>query len=94
MKHLIINRHTRVVARLVAGWAFMLLGVLGLFLPVLQGILFIVIGIALLSKHVRMFRKLKIGIYRRFPRLRHQVQHAHHWWHHRHERRAAKKATA
>ncbi|HRK95474.1 MAG TPA: PGPGW domain-containing protein [Rhodospirillales bacterium] len=37
------------ILRLVFGWTFIVLGVLGLFLPFLQGILFIVIGLALIA---------------------------------------------
>ncbi len=46
-----------------AGWFFILLGILGLFLPVLQGILFLLIGLFLLAKENpwagKMFNKLK-----------------------------------
>ena len=36
-------------AMLLAGWSFILLGIAGLFLPVLQGILFLLIGLLILS---------------------------------------------
>jgi uncharacterized membrane protein YbaN (DUF454 family) len=35
----------------IVGYAFLVLGVLGLFLPFLQGILFILIGLLILAKH-------------------------------------------
>ncbi len=38
------------VARIVGGIAFLVLGVIGLFLPFLQGILFLLIGLTLLSQ--------------------------------------------
>jgi uncharacterized membrane protein YbaN (DUF454 family) len=38
------------IARLVLGWTLIVLGVIGLFLPFLQGIVLIVAGLALLSK--------------------------------------------
>lgn len=53
---------------LVTGWLFMVLGVLGLFLPVLQGILFLMIGLALLAKAQPRFRLLKQRLRRRYPR--------------------------
>ena len=34
---------------LIVGWAFILLGIIGLFLPVLQGVLFLLIGLMILS---------------------------------------------
>jgi len=47
-----------VVLRYVVGIAFLILGVIGLFLPVLQGILFILIGLAVLfprNRYVEQF---------------------------------------
>lgn len=37
------------IVRLSAGWALLVLGVIGLFLPILQGLIFIASGLALLS---------------------------------------------
>lgn len=54
---------------LLIGGAFVVLGVIGLFLPVLQGVLFIVIGILCLSKGSALVRSQKISLKRRFPRL-------------------------
>jgi len=34
---------------ILTGWAFVALGIVGLFLPVLQGILFLLIGLVILS---------------------------------------------
>ena len=56
-------------AILVAGWGFILLGILGLFLPILQGILFLLVGLLILSsvspRAARMLHWLK----RKFPRI-------------------------
>ena len=57
-------------ARIISGWIFLLLGVAGLFLPVLQGILSLAVGAFLLSPYIRFFRKMKCVLYRRFPRSR------------------------
>lgn len=38
------------ITRLVAGWGLIVLGIVGLFLPFLQGIILIVAGLALLAK--------------------------------------------
>ena len=54
---------------LIAGAAFVLLGIVGLFLPILQGILFIVIGLLCLSKGSALVRSKKMGFKQRFPRL-------------------------
>lgn len=49
------------------GWVFVLLGVAGLFLPVLQGILFLVIGTILLSRVSPRTRLTRLKLRRRFP---------------------------
>ena len=46
------------VLRLTTGWFLIILGVVGLFLPVLQGILFIISGLAVLSTENRWARTL------------------------------------
>jgi uncharacterized protein len=54
---------------LMSGWAFILLGIVGLFLPFLQGVIFIAIGLIILSSEYvwahRLLRKLR----ERFPRI-------------------------
>lgn len=46
------------VARIVAGFALIGLGIIGLFLPFLQGIAFIVAGLLLLSREFHWARRL------------------------------------
>ncbi|RPJ08107.1 MAG: hypothetical protein EHM36_05905, partial [Deltaproteobacteria bacterium] len=45
------------IAILIVGWGFITLGVLGLFLPFLQGILFILIGLAILSSRSKTIQR-------------------------------------
>jgi len=45
-------------ARIAAGGALVGLGVIGLFLPILQGVLFLVMGIGLLSRESSRVRSL------------------------------------
>ena len=64
---------------LVSGWFFIFLGILGLFLPVLQGILFLAIGAVLLSSvspRARLFR-LRAG--QRWPVVRRSTDKASDW---------------
>ena len=51
------------------GWAFVVVGIIGLFLPVLQGILFILIGLIILSTQYSWAHRLMERIRARFPRL-------------------------
>jgi Putative transmembrane protein (PGPGW) len=46
------------IIRLAAGWTLLLFGVIGLFLPVLQGLLFIASGLAVLSTESQWARRL------------------------------------
>ncbi|MBM4277003.1 MAG: DUF454 family protein [Deltaproteobacteria bacterium] len=52
---------------LIIGWFFVGLGVLGLFLPVLQGILFIMIGLAILSTRSEMVKRWLKHLEERHP---------------------------
>ncbi len=64
----------KTVARFIFGWLFIILGILGLFLPILQGLLFLAIGIALLAKDIPLFSRLRDAIYRRFPKTKQLVR--------------------
>jgi uncharacterized membrane protein YbaN (DUF454 family) len=55
------------VLRYVAGIAFLILGVIGLFLPVLQGVLFIVLGLAVLFPRNRYVEQLIARARNRWP---------------------------
>jgi uncharacterized membrane protein YbaN (DUF454 family) len=52
---------------LILGWFFVGLGIIGLFLPLLQGILFIMIGLAFLSSRSATIKRLLNGLERRYP---------------------------
>ena len=51
------------------GWLFIFLGILGLFLPFLQGILFLLIGLYILSHNSLWAKRILLKIRWRFPRL-------------------------
>jgi|SRR5215470_10697109 uncharacterized membrane protein YbaN (DUF454 family) len=51
------------------GWAFIVLGILGIFLPILQGILFLLVGLMLLSNSSPRAARLLNKLRERFPRL-------------------------
>jgi uncharacterized membrane protein YbaN (DUF454 family) len=70
MRRFLRDRRVKTVLRLVFGWFFIGLGILGLFLPILQGLIFLALGIALLAPHVPFFRRMRDAIYRHSPRTR------------------------
>ncbi len=50
------------------GYSFLGLGVLGLFLPILQGVLFLAIGLIILSRHASWAERLILRLKARYPR--------------------------
>jgi uncharacterized membrane protein YbaN (DUF454 family) len=59
---------------LIVGWFFIVLGILGLFLPILQGILFILIGLAILSSRSELVKGFLKHLEERYPRYHAQVE--------------------
>lgn len=59
--------------RIIAGWTFFVLGVLGLFLPILQGWLFISIGAVLLAPYVPFFQRILDWVKKKFPQIAHHA---------------------
>lgn len=57
---------TRVLV-LVLGWALILLGIIGLFVPILQGILFILLGLWVLSRESQWAHRSLSKMRLRFP---------------------------
>lgn len=60
----------------VVGWVFIVLGIAGLFLPVLQGILFLLIGLFMLSTQYEWAHRLLHKIRERFPKIAAQFDKA------------------
>ena len=57
------------VLLIAAGWIFIVLGIAGLFLPFLQGILFLIIGLLILSRQYTWARNLLLRLESHFPEL-------------------------
>lgn len=62
------------ILRIGLGIVLLVLGLIGLVLPVLQGGLFLILGLLLLSPDVPIFARLLCWIENRFPRLQSTVQ--------------------
>jgi uncharacterized protein len=56
---------------LLVGWGFSLLGIVGLFLPVLQGVLFLFIGLVILSSEYAWAHRTIAWLRQRFPKVGH-----------------------
>jgi hypothetical protein len=57
-----LRRRAWCVLRPVVGWGFIILGLLGMVLPVLQGVLFLAIGISLVGKRSYPIRLARVHI--------------------------------
>ena len=60
--------------RFILGWCVLLLGVVGLFLPILQGILFLAVGSILLAPYMPCFGRFRDRLTARFPALHHVLE--------------------
>jgi uncharacterized membrane protein YbaN (DUF454 family) len=61
---------------LIVGWGFVVLGIVGLFLPVLQGVLFILVGLIILSSEYVWAHQLLTRLRQRFPKISQTAQEA------------------
>jgi uncharacterized membrane protein YbaN (DUF454 family) len=59
----------KVIALQITGYAFLVLGVLGLFLPFLQGVLFLLIGLLILAKNAPWAHTLLERLRARYPKV-------------------------
>jgi uncharacterized membrane protein YbaN (DUF454 family) len=59
---------------LIIGWFFIVLGILGLFLPFLQGILFILIGLTILSSRSETIRRFLRHLEERYPQHHKRIE--------------------
>jgi len=73
-----VNATVRRVAVIVMGWAFILVGIVGLFLPILQGVLFIFLGLVILSSEYVWAHHLLAKLRQRFPKISHIADEAAH----------------
>ncbi|MBY0431850.1 MAG: YbaN family protein [Rhodospirillales bacterium] len=66
---MLMSPRARHWVKLILGWVFVVLGVAGLVLPVLQGFLFLAVGLSLLSTESPMVARWVERMRRCFPRL-------------------------
>ena len=64
-----LNRKRKRWLILLTGWGFIVLGIAGLFLPILQGILFLLIGLVILSSEYVWAHNLLKKLQKRFPKM-------------------------
>ncbi len=62
------------IGLLIIGWLFIGLGIIGLFLPILQGVLFILIGLAILSSRSETIKRFLEHLEERYPQHHERVE--------------------
>ena len=58
------------------GYTFLVLGVLGMFLPILQGFLFLFIGLIILARYANWAKRLLETMRARHPKFDHMIDQA------------------
>jgi uncharacterized membrane protein YbaN (DUF454 family) len=61
---------------LIVGWSFILLGIAGLFLPILQGVLFLLVGLMILSSEYVWAHHLLERLREKFPGISRKADRA------------------
>lgn len=79
-----VQHHLRRLATLVLGWFLIGIGVIGLFVPILQGVLLILLGLYVLSREsdwarrlLHRFRDRHPGLNRAIERIRERFRFLH-----------------
>jgi uncharacterized membrane protein YbaN (DUF454 family) len=62
------------IGLLITGWLFIVFGILGLFFPILQGILFILIGLAILSSRSDTIKRFLKHLEERYPQHHERIE--------------------
>jgi len=62
------------IGMLIVGWFFIGLGIIGLFLPILQGVLFLMIGLAILSTRSDLIKRFLKHLEERYPQHHKKVE--------------------
>ena len=73
------RRNLKRLIFVVLGWIFIVLGVAGLFLPILQGLLFLFVGVSLLSLGSPRMRLMRQRLGQRYPPIRRGEEKARAW---------------
>ena len=55
------------LALIAAGWVLLMLGAVGLVLPILPGVLLLIVGLSILSVEYAWARRWMVSLRRRFP---------------------------
>lgn len=75
-----VKKHIRRITVLMLGWTLIGLGVIGLFLPFLQGVLFILLGLFVLSRESETARHWLHKLRQKYPLVDKKLEGWGAWW--------------
>jgi uncharacterized membrane protein YbaN (DUF454 family) len=75
-----VERQVKRIIVLVIGWLLIAFGVVGLFLPVLQGVLFIMLGLLVLSRESQAAHRWLEHGRQRYPQVDAKLKDWGKWW--------------
>jgi uncharacterized membrane protein YbaN (DUF454 family) len=75
-----MERQVKRIVVLVIGWLLIAFGVVGLFLPVLQGVLFIMLGLLVLSRESEIAHRWLQRGRQRYPTVDAKLKDWGRWW--------------
>jgi len=81
-----VRKQIRRITVLVLGWTLIGFGIIGLFLPILQGVLFILLGLYVLSRESETARVWLHNLRERHPAVDAKLNRWSQWWRRRFRR--------
>ena len=88
-----MKKQIRRVAVLILGWALIAFGIVGLFLPVLQGVLFIMLGLLVLSRESETAHRWLQRGRQKYPQVDAKLKKWRKWWRQRFGRRSSEETS-
>ena len=86
-----MERRIKRIVALVIGWLLIAFGVVGLFLPILQGVLFIMLGLLVLSRESEIAHRWLQRGRQRYPKVDAKLKEWGKWWRRRFGRRPSEE---
>ena len=86
-----MERQIKRIVVLLIGWLLIAFGVVGLFLPILQGVLFIMLGLLVLSRESKTARRWLQRARQRYPNVDAKLKDWGSWWRQRFGRQTAEE---
>jgi len=86
-----MERQIKRIFALVIGWLLIAFGVVGLFLPILQGVLFIMLGLLVLSRESETAHRWLQRGRQRYPKVDAKLKEWGKWWRQRIGRRPSEE---